>query len=135
MSDASWALQQAIYAALSGDTGLLNLLNQQPRIYDHVPDEVIYPYLVIGECKTTDWGHLPNGLQHDVKFYAYSRYAGRREIKDVMSAVYDVLHENNLSIPNICVVNARYTFGDVWRRQDSDTYQAIMRYKYITHTE
>ena len=45
-----WALQQAIYGVLSVDTGLAAL---GASVYDHVPQNAAFPYVVIGEDYAT----------------------------------------------------------------------------------
>ena len=53
MSAASWALQQAIFATLSADSGVSDAVGD--RIFDAVPRGSPYPYIVIGDDKESDW--------------------------------------------------------------------------------
>ena len=51
MTNASWALQSAVFAALSADETMQSLLGIPPRIYDAVPLGPVFPYAVLGDGK------------------------------------------------------------------------------------
>lgn len=132
MSDAIWALQSAIYAALAADGALKTVIGDPPRIYDDAPRDAELPYIVIGETRTSDWNGVDRGLEHALQLRVFSRYAGRREIKEIMAAVYDALHEADLAIAGHRLVNIRFVFSDAMRRQDSDVYHGVMRFRAVT---
>ena len=48
MSDALFAVQQAVYNALAASTEVQALLGNPPRIYDHVPPNAVFPYIAFG---------------------------------------------------------------------------------------
>jgi Protein of unknown function (DUF3168) len=62
MSDASLALQQAVYDALAQSIPLQNLIGSPPRLYDHHRQEPIFPYVVIGEVRVSDYSGLAGGF-------------------------------------------------------------------------
>ncbi|MEL7027679.1 MAG: DUF3168 domain-containing protein [Pseudomonadota bacterium] len=128
----AWALQEAVYAALAADPGVKALLGDPARIYDDAPIDAIFPFLAIGQARHDDWPGAPNGAVHALSLHAWSRYAGRKEIKDIMAAVYAVLHDQSLSVYGFHLVNMRFVFADVFRKQDGDTYQGLMRYRAVT---
>ncbi len=132
MSDAIWALQAAIYQALSVDAQLKMLIGDPPRIYDDPPEDAGLPYLVIGATSVSDWKGVDRGLEHDLRLHVFSKYSGRREIKDIMAATYDALHEAALTVAGHRLVNIRFVFGDAFRRQDGETYQGVMRFRAVT---
>lgn len=132
MSDAIWALQRALYQALAAEPGIQTLLGNPVRIYDDPPAGAELPYLVIGPTQITDWAGVDRGLQHDLRLHAFSAYAGRREIKQIMGAVYDALHEANLTVDGHRLVNIRFVFADAVRRRDANAYQGVMRYRAVT---
>lgn len=133
MSDASWPLQQAVYAHLATDAGLRTLIGDTARIYDAVPPGAIFPYLTLGEARVRDWDGVPGGQEHDLRLHAFSRHGGRAEIKQIMSAVHDALQDAALFVPTFSLVSLRYIFGDTWRRADNETWQGTMRYRATTH--
>jgi len=132
MSDAIWALQRAVYQQLAADAALKSFIGDPARIYDDAPREASLPYVVIGETKASDWKGVDHGLEHDLRLHIFSRYAGRREIKDIMSAIYDALHEASLTLTGHRLVNIRFVFSDALRRQDAQTYHGVMRFRAMT---
>lgn len=132
MSDAVWALQRAIYQHLSADAALKTLIGDPPRIYDDPPETAPLPYLVIGPTSITDWKGVDGGLRHELRFHVFSKYAGRREIKQIVSAVYDALHEAAFPVDDHRLINIRFVFGDVIRRREGDAYQGVIRFRAVT---
>ncbi|MFQ5563874.1 MAG: DUF3168 domain-containing protein [Parvularculaceae bacterium] len=132
MSVAAWNLQKAIFAHLSADAGVKVELGDPARIHDDPPPGAPFPYLTIGEARASDWSGVPGGAEHDVKLHIFSRYAGRREIKRIIAAVYDALHEAAFTIEGHRLVNIRFVFADSFRRADGETYQGVMRFRAVT---
>ena len=122
MTSAQWELQKAVYQALRADAGLKAEIGDPARIFDDPPPEAPYPYLTIGEARASDYKGLDGGLEHDLKLYAFSRYAGRREVKRILSAVYDALHDAALTLSGHDLVNIRFVFADAFRRLDGEIY-------------
>jgi hypothetical protein len=86
-------LQCAIYQALSAALAV--------PVYDEVPQEATpddgdFPFVVVGDDTLSAWDDdLKNGFQATVTIHAFSRYRGRKEIKDLQGAIYDALHRND----------------------------------------
>lgn len=132
MSDAAWALQTAIRTHLSGDDAIKSLIGDPPRIYDAPPKGAAFPYLVIGEGRLSDWSGVDGGMVHDLRLAAYCKYAGRLEVKAIMTAVYDALHEAELPLTGHRLINIRFVFADALRRRDGESYEGVMRYRAVT---
>ncbi len=132
MSDAIWALQCAMYKALCAAPEVKALLGEPARIYDDPPEGAELAYLVIGPTQISDWSGVDRGLRHDLRLHAYSAYAGRREIKTIMGAVYDVLHDAAFPVDGHRLVNMRFVFADAVRRRDGGAYHGVMRYRAVT---
>ena len=132
MSDASWALQAAVHDALSGNAVVKALIGDPPRIYDDPPADGAFPFLTVGEGRLAAWAGAARGIEHTLRLSAWSRYAGRKEIKDIMAAVFDVLHEASLSLDGHRLINLRFAFADIFRKQDGDTFEGVMRYRAVT---
>ena len=132
MSDASRALQTAVYASLMADAGVKAEIGDPARIYDAPPVDAIFPYLTIGETKTRPLTGIDGAVEHDVRLYAYSKYAGRLEIKRIMGAVYDALHDAPLQPQDHHLISLRFVFNDAFRRTDGVTYQAVSRFRAVT---
>ncbi|NOX84295.1 MAG: DUF3168 domain-containing protein [Alphaproteobacteria bacterium] len=135
MSNAQWELQRSVYQALAADTAVKAEIGDPPRIYDDPPDDAAFPYMTLGEARARDWRGVDGGLEHEVRFHVFSRYAGRREVKRIMGAVYDALHDATLTLTGHRLVNIRFVFGDAFRRQDGETYQGAIRFRAVTEPE
>ncbi len=130
--NAEWELQKAIYQTLSADAALKAEIGDPARIFDDPPPDAVFPYLTLGEARMSDWKGVDGGAEHDVKLYVFSRYAGRREVKRILGAVYDALHEAALTLAGHDLINIRFVFADAFRRSDGETYQGVARFRAVT---
>lgn len=97
MANFETVVQKAIYAKLSADTSY--------AVYDDVPQETsAFPYITIGEDNHT-FADTDTELMNRVSITVntWSRYRGRKEIKEMQAEVYNALHRANL-------VEAGYNF-------------------------
>lgn len=132
MTNAQWELQKAVYQTLSADAAIKAAVGDPARIFDDPPPDALFPYLTLGEARASDWKGVEGGLEHDLRLYVFSRYAGRREVKRILSAVYDALHEAALTLAGHDLVNIRFVFADAFRRTDGETYQGVARFRAVT---
>ncbi|MEM8935287.1 MAG: DUF3168 domain-containing protein [Pseudomonadota bacterium] len=132
MTQAMFELQRAVYQHLASDALLQAEVGAPARIYDDPPDGAIFPYITLGEARASAWAGVSGGFEHDLKLYAFSRYAGRKEVKRILSAVYDALHDAAFSVTGHSLVNIRFVFGDAFRRQNGTTYQGVARFRAVT---
>lgn len=135
MTNAQWELQRAVYQALGADAALKTEIGDPARIFDDPPQDAAFPYLTIGEARAKNWAGVEGGLEHDIRLHVFSRYAGRREVKRIMGAVYDALHDASLTLAGHALVNIRFVFADAFRRQDGETYQGALRFRAVTQRE
>lgn len=133
MSSASWALQQAVYTALSADSTLGGLIGTPPRLYDAVPRAVTFPYLVLAEDVETAWDSASDsGSLHKLVLHAFSRGGGRREIKLITAAVCAALPQSALTLSGHHLVNWSFTEADFSRQSDGRTYRASLTFRAVT---
>ncbi len=135
MTNAQWELQKAVYQTLAADAALQAEIGDPARIFDDPPPDALFPYLTLGEAHASDWKGVEGGLEHDVKLYVFSRYAGRREVKRILGAVYDALHEAALTVTGHDLINIRFVFADAFRRSDGETYQGVARFRAVTQPQ
>lgn len=132
--DSQWAVQQAIYAALTGNAALQALLGNPARIYDHVPDTPVYPYVTLGETFAGDFDTKSfDGMDQDVVLHVWSRYRGKKEAKQILGAIHDVLNKQPLSVTGQNFVLCQFTFGQVFDDPDGLTRHGVARYRVLTH--
>lgn len=81
------ALQKALYTRLSGELAY--------RVYDDVPDNPDWPYIVIGEDEETV-EPSSKGIaltRHVHEIHIFSRYAGAKECVEMIDAVCQALDD------------------------------------------
>lgn len=130
--DTTWNLQKSVFETLATAPDILVQIGDPPRLYDAPPTNARYPFAVIGEARTRDYAGIDGGLEHEIRIAIYSRYAGRREVKEISAAIYDVLHEAELVLPNAALVNIRFVFADALRNADGETYYGAVRFRAVT---
>lgn len=130
MSDHSLQLQKTIFDVLSGDNNLTSTLGAS--VYDFVPDNSAFPYVKLGEETAVDNGTKTlQGNEHTLVIHSFSRYRGSKEIKQIMSRIYALLHESSLSVSGASLVNMRFEFSDVIKENDGRTSHGLQRFRAV----
>ena len=119
-----WNIQKSIYQQLNGDSGLMAQLS---AIYDHVPDESQYPYVVIGDFRQND-ASTQSTVAHRVRIElaVYSRSDGKKECLEIMDYIHTLLHQASLNTTGYHVVHTHITRGEVERLRDGLTYRGVL---------
>ena len=92
----SWPLQQALFARLTSNAALTNLLGG-PKIYDAPPHQdgpgaARPPYILLGDETIAPWSDkTAQGAVHDFALIIISRAAGFSQSKRLAAAVSDAL--------------------------------------------
>ncbi len=122
---AHWALQKAIYQTLATDSVLTALVS---GIYDNPPDNSVFPYVVLGECRSTDWsGISSNGNEVTGVIHIYSQEKGKKEASAIMERVAVLLHDADINVSGMQLVLMRIISASVALEKDGITYQGIIR--------
>jgi hypothetical protein len=131
MSDHSLELQKSIFNALDGDSTLQNLVTD---VYDFVPENTAFPYVKVGEETSIDNGTKTlQGNEHTLVIHTFSRYRGSKEVKEIMSRIYALLHESSLSVSGASLVNLRFEFSDVIKENDGFTSHGLQRFRAVVY--
>ena len=132
-ADSQWPLQQAVFGALSADSGITALLGNPPRIYDHTPPATAFPYLVLGEATSTPFdAKTENGMEQTLTLHTWSRARGLKETKQVMAAVTNALDDQALSLSGHTLLSLRVEFGTTSLENDGLTRHGVQRFRAIT---
>jgi hypothetical protein len=127
MSNYAAELQQTVFNALDQSSTLQNLVTD---VYDFVPESTAFPYVKIGEQTMVDDGTKDKkGSDFTIEVHTFSRYRGSVEIKNIMSVVYDILHESSLSVSGASLVNMRFEFSDIIKENDGLTTHGVQRFR------
>ncbi len=132
-ADSQWALQSAIFATLSADAGVKSLIGDPARIFDHVPPESVFPYVVIGEASSGPFdAKTQDGMEQTLTLHAWSRYRGLKEIKDIMAAVANALDQQALNLAGHTLILLHFEFGTTFLDSDGLTRHGVQRFRAIT---
>lgn len=128
MSGTAWLLQRAAYAVLSDALTI--------PVCDHVPQDATFPYVMIGDDSARDWSADDlSGEETTLNIHIWSRYAGRREIKEIMAEIKQALHEQSVTLPGRRLVLLRWEFAASFLEEDGLTRHGVMRFRSLTHEE
>ena len=125
-------LQEAIYAALTGDVTLMALITgvyadiQQPNLPE---DDSNFPYVVIGaDNLAEDSTKTDNGVRALVQIDVWSRQNNLTEAKDVGTAVYNVLQKGSLAITGAHHILTRAVGQDYSTDPDGHTKRGLLTF-------
>lgn len=132
MTGPDWALQKAVIDVLSAAPEIQAWLGTPARVYDRVPRHAAFPFLSLGDALTVPADtSTETGTDHLLRLHVWSRYAGQRELKEVIAAVQSVLHDGTLEPPGYYVTLMRIIDARTLREPDGLTRQAVIRLRTI----
>ena len=128
----SFALQQAIFSTLDGGTINDADGNAITGVFDDVPENTAYPYVVIGEETATNIDTKDKDAhEHTLTIHVWSQYRGRKEIKNIMSSVYTLLHNASITVSGASLVNIRHEFENTLTEADGITRHGVRRFRAV----
>jgi hypothetical protein len=136
MSSASWALQRAIFAALSDNAAVAAAAGGIVRLYDAPPRGAAFPYIVFAEDSETRWATATeDGSEHILSLRVWSRAGGRQECKCIADAMRDALDDAALSLAGHALVELDFRKAVYEREGDGKTYCARLEFRAVTEPE
>ena len=129
---AAFALQAAIVAHLKADTGLKALIGDPPRVFDGPSREKAFPYVSYDDARETPLSAAPGHVEHDIRISIHSRYEGRRETKDIATAIVSALNDAPLTLAGRRLVSLRAVYSDVFHRIEDDSHRGLLRFRAVT---
>ena len=111
MSFHSFDLQTILYSTLNGDSTLDGIIGDN-KIFDNVPQDTAYPYVVIGNINAINRGTKSlDGNEYNVDIDVWSEYRGKKEISEAMERIYELLHDTTYSVSgaNMVISQVRNT--------------------------
>lgn len=126
-------IQTAIYDALTGDSTLMAAVT---GVYDGVPQPTDggagtdFPYVTIGETQHQEWDtDTELGADATVTIHVWSRYRGRKEVKDIQAIIYGLLHRANLAITGYNLVGIDWIQSDTFMDADGLTRHGVQTFR------
>ena len=131
-AESQWDIQEALYASLQGDTALN--IDVEDRIFDHVPEDSIFPYVTLGAMLAEPFDtQINRGLKIRMSLHSFSSYRGMKEIKQIMRSIYNILHEkDDWVIAGHAVVSCRFISSQISFGNDGETRSSIQNFEIIT---
>ncbi len=130
MSDGSAELDAAIYGVLSGASPAI----AEGGVHDDVPEDVTFPYVEMGESDAVDDDvTCSDGLDETVTLHIWSRYRGKKETKEIMSRIRDLLHNKVLAVSGRSSAHSWVTSSRVVRDPDGLTRHGIVLVRVVHH--
>ena len=126
------AVQQALYVKLTGDAALTALIT---GVYDFVPEDVAFPYLVIGEAiETPDNSHDRYGWQTVVTLHVWTRSRGHAKGLGIGKRITQLLDHQPLTVTGFDHVASRFEFSQPLTDPEppGDIRHLILRYRVVT---
>jgi hypothetical protein len=131
MSGIAFALQQAIFAALSSSPDLQALIGN--RLFDFVPPDSAFPYVVLGDGSEADWStSTEDGTEHTIQIDVWSRQPGHREAKQIADVIRSVLNNAVLIVTGAALIDIRHLTTDFSRETDGQTFRARLTFRAVT---
>jgi hypothetical protein len=132
MSNAAWALQKAVIAALVADAGI-NAELGGPQVFDRPARNHPFPYVTLSSISTEDWSTgTDTGARHLLTFHAWSETGGRRQVSAIAEALRKVLHDSRLDLVGHALIGLRHESTEIAQRREREPWQAILRFRATT---
>lgn len=105
-------------------------------VYDHVPQDTAYPFVVIGQDEIRDLSNLEKeGTEHRLSFRIYSREAGRKEASSIMERIVALMHTDALTITGQTILASRFTSSNIALEKDGATYTGTLNFRVVMVSE
>jgi hypothetical protein len=128
----AWEVQKGVYAKLSGDVTLSSMVTNE---YDFVPEDSGFPYIALGEAREQDYSTLSTkGAAVELDIHVFSRDRGKKASFQVLSRIYDLLHDQSVTVTGFTAVNVRFVNARVFLESDGITYHGISKFRIITES-
>ncbi|MCR9240348.1 MAG: DUF3168 domain-containing protein [Rhodobiaceae bacterium] len=130
---ASWELQKAIHASLVGDASLSSLVGG--RVFDRPPQDAAFPFVTLGDTEVEPDGAGSDGAAiHRLALSVWSRARGRREVKEIMSAVDAALQDASLPMTGHVLVNLQLERASVSYASDAEALRGRLVFRAYTES-
>ncbi len=131
-AEIQWDIQKEIYNLLSNDNNLNAIVGS--KIYDYVPSDTNFPYIVIGDMTATPFdSQIGNGLRVKLTINAFSNYKGTKEVKDIMRNIYNLLHNSgSINITGQNVILCQFISSKIMQDIKEQVRQSLQIFEIIT---
>lgn len=141
-------VHQAVFSALRGDSTLRALLAADviagsptmAAVYDGeapqfaTPEDASrFPYIVTGDQTSTEFDSDDiDGQETTITLHVWDHYRGKKRVRQVLDAIYNVLHEATLSVSGQHLVYCYWEFSEVLPEDAPRSQHAVTRFRVVT---
>jgi len=125
-------LQIKIFDLLRLDATLIALLaNGAKSVFDNVPENPDFPYIVIGDDTFSDWSaHDFSGFVGTATIRVWSQKSGRKECKGIQNRIYTLLQRVKLGLVGFADIQFRLGAQNIIKDPDGKTHQGIQTFNF-----
>jgi len=121
---AEFEVQKAVFGILN--TGL------SVPVYDDVPDNALAPYVVIGDDTFIEFDSDDiSGFEATITIHSWSTYRGRKEVKELMGSIYNLLHRAEFTVTGYNLVGCDSEFSETFLESDGVTRHGVQRFRIL----
>ncbi len=129
MASAALELQKAVFARLSASADLIAALGG-PRIFDHAPAAVAFPYVTFGRTSAYDWSTGTEiGTEQLFTLHVWSKELGKAQSLEILEAIRTALLSQPLEVAGHAVASLREEFAEARFDEDIDVYHGLLRFR------
>ncbi|MYS34932.1 DUF3168 domain-containing protein [Streptomyces sp. SID4920] len=125
-------VQGAIDARLRGDAVFMGMVK---GLYDYVPEECEYPFVVTGDAIETPDNRLATfGRQTVVTLHVWSQYRGYAQALRIGARITALLDHQPLTVPGLDHVATRFEFSQTLTDPEppGNIRHLVLRYRVVT---
>jgi len=129
MTFAPYEVQKRIYEILNNDYDLKEIVT---GVYDFVPDDQKFPFVVIGEADWTDRGsESTEGYSGVLTMHVWDRGRGRKTVLSIQKRIDELLHKVDPNVNGWVDISFRRDFNNVMIDPDAVTSHGVQRFKIL----
>jgi hypothetical protein len=125
-------VQQAVYARLTGDEQLMSTVT---GVFDYVPEDDVYPFIVIGESVETPDNRLRGfGRQTVITLHVWTQYRGYSQGLAIAARVTELLDHQPLTLTGLAHIATRFEFSQTLTDPEppGNIRHVVVRYRVVT---
>jgi len=128
----SFELQKSVFAKLVAANITDFAGDAITGVFDDVPLDTAYPYVVIGDETATNISTKDKDFhEHTLTIHIWSQYRGNRDIKEIMEQVYAALNDVSYTVSGASGVNLKHEFQTTLTEGDGITRHGVMRFRAV----
>lgn len=132
MADTFSELMSGVIAALRADVTIAAIVGA--RIYSDVPQNEVFPYMVVNIQSTPFDTKTSNGMTHNLQVSSFDRGKTTTIVANLRKATYNLLHEgeSNVTISGATLISMLFTgLAFVAKEPDGVTWQSTIQFNAI----